>query len=43
MEPILILKEISFRYEDSWILKDLDLQIDEAMFQQLGAVAAGVR
>ena len=29
MEPILILEKVSFRYEDSWILKDVDLQINE--------------
>ena len=29
MEPILILKKIRFRYEDSLILKDVDLRINE--------------
>jgi len=29
VEPILILKKVSFRYEDSWILKDIDLRTCE--------------
>jgi iron complex transport system ATP-binding protein len=42
MEPILILKKIRFRYEDSWILKDVDLRINEGeMLGVLGPNGSG--